>query len=343
MTRRIIAWLILALTASHVIAQEPKDPAEAVPPMAPDNLTLEIREWTVPWEATRPRDPDVAPNGTVWLVGQGGDYVAHFDPQGEEFKRFELPPGTGPHNIIVDRDASLWVAGNRQGWIGRMNPNTGNLTRYSMPDEAIQDPHTMVFTGQGQIWFTAQWSNVIGRLNQRGGKVDWVEVPIEKSRPYGIRLDSAGRPWVALLGTNALATVDPESMELQVVYTPRAESRLRRLAITSDDAVWYTDYSEGWLGRYEPATGEFSEWRNPSVQSGPYAIASDARDRIWLVETFPQPNQFVGFDPEEEVFFSRTAVPSGGGAVRHMVYDAERNVIWFGTDSNMLGQAILPP
>lgn len=306
-------------------------------------LELEITEWPVPWTDTRPRDPDVAPNGTIWLVGQGGDYVAHFDPDSQEFTRFELPPGTGPHNVIVDRDAMLWVAGNRQGYIGRMNPNTGELARFTMPDDAVKDPHTLVFAGRSHIWFTAQWSNFIGRMHKRTGNVELAEVPIDRARPYGIKLDSGGRPWVALLGTNALATVDPESLELSVIHTPRKESRLRRIAITGDDAVWYTDYSEGYLGRFAPETGEFSEWRNPAEESGPYAIAADAQNRIWFVETWPDPNRLVGFDPATESFFSITEVPSGAGAVRHMVFDERTNSIWFGTDTNNLGQALLPP
>ena len=309
----------------------------------PDFVTLEISEWAVPWEDTRPRDPDVAPNGSIWLVGQGGDYVAHFDPESLEFARKDLPPGTGPHTIIVDRDASLWIAGNRQGYIGKMNPNTGEMVRFTMPDEALKDPHTMVFDDTGHIWFTAQWSNYIGRLNKRSGAVDLIQVPIEKARPYGIKLDSDGHPWIALLGTNGLATVDPETMELKVFHTPREKSRLRRLAITSDDMVWYTDYSEGYLGRFNPETGEVDEWQNPSERSGPYAIASDGEDRIWFVETHPDPNTFVGFDPASETFFSVTPIPSGAGAVRHMVFDANTNSIWFGTDTNNLAQAKLPP
>jgi len=315
---------------------------EVVSPVAEVNTPAEIREWAVPWPDTRPRDPDVAPNGTIWLVGQGGDYVGHFDPGAEEFSRFDLPPGTGPHNIIVDRDATLWIAGNRLGFIGKMNPNTGELVRFNMPSEAVKDPHTLVFAGNDKIWFTAQWSNYIGRLDKRSGQVELIEVPVEKARPYGIKLDSAERPWIALLGTNALATVDPDSLDIQVIRTPRIDCRPRRIAITSDDSVWYTDYSQGWLGRYVPATGEFQEWKDPSEQSGPYAIAADDHDRIWLVETWPKPNNFVGFDPQTETFFSQTPIASGGGAVRNMVYDPRTRSIWFGTDTNMLGQAVLP-
>jgi streptogramin lyase len=86
-------------------------------PIIEDPLQLEITEWPVPWKDSRPRDPDVAPNGVIWLVGQGGDYAARFDPASEEFTRMKLPPGTGPHNLIVDRDGSLWIAGNRQAFI----------------------------------------------------------------------------------------------------------------------------------------------------------------------------------------------------------------------------------
>ena len=51
----------------------------------------------------------------------------------------------------------------------------------------------------------------------------------------------------------------------------------------------------------------------------------------------------VGFDPKTEKFFSKTPVlPSGGGTVRHMVYDGATRTIWFGTDTNMLGKAVIP-
>ena len=66
-----------------------------------------------------------------------------------------------------------------------------------------------------------------------------------------------------------------------------------------------------------PETGEIDEWQNPSERSGPYAIAADDQDRVWFVETHPTPNNFVGFDPASETFFSVTPIPSGAGAVRH--------------------------
>jgi virginiamycin B lyase len=307
-----------------------------------DPVQVEFKAWPVPWEDTRPRDPDVAPNSVIWLVGQGGDYAARFDPKTEQFRRRELPPGTGPHSIIIDLDGTLWIAGNRQAFIGKMNPISGELERYTFADESARDPHTLVFSGRDEIWFTMQWSNFAGRLNKRSGDVDLVPMQVDRARPYGIKMDSKGHPWIALLGTNALATIDPESLKPQTIYLPRENARLRRLAINREDKVWYTDYAQGYIGLYDPESGEFTEWRTPSENPLPYAMAIDPLDRVWFVETGPQPNVLVGFDPLSETFFSVTPIPGGEGSVRNMVYDPNRNSLWFGTDTNFLTQAILP-
>lgn len=307
-----------------------------------DPIQVEIIEWNVPWENTRPRDPYVDGQYRVWFVGQRGDYMGALDPRSGEFWRHELDEGTGPHNVIVDTDGTLWYSGNRASHIGKMDPNTGQVTKYPMPDPSIRDPHTLIFDQHGNIWFTAQQANVIGKLVKSTGEVHIVPVPTPRSRPYGIEVDSKGRPWVNLLGTNKLATVDPVTMELQEFEIPRPEARTRRIGVTADDRVWYVDYAEGYLGRYDPATGRFDEWRAPSAKdSRPYAMATDDKGRPWFVETGVQPNRLVGFDPETEEFFSITPIPSGGGTVRHMVFHEPTREIWFGADTNTIGKAVL--
>ena len=74
----------------------------------------------------------------------------------------------------------------------------------------------------------------------------------------------------------------------------------------------------------------------------PYAMAVDDHDRLWAVETAPQPNVLVGFDPKTGAFFARAAFPSGAGTVRHMVFDRPTRQIWFGTDHETIGRARIP-
>ena len=172
---------------------------------------VDIREWTVPWEKTRPRDPYVRTEGQVWFVGQRGDYLARLDASSGEFTRFDLEPGVGPHTLLVDKKDQVWFAGNKKGYIGKLDPKTGTIKKYSMPDPAAKDPHTMAFDGEGDIWFSVQHGNFIGKILTASGEIHLIPVPTPQARPYGLVTDSQGRPWVALLGTNNIATADGET------------------------------------------------------------------------------------------------------------------------------------
>jgi uncharacterized protein GlcG (DUF336 family) len=94
----------------------------------------------------------------------------------------------------------------------------------------------------------------------------------------------------------------------------------RRIAVTSDDLIWYTDYGRGYLGRLDPTTGRNTEWPTPSgtgTETQPYAITAVGKV-IWYIETGVNPNMLVRFDTQTEKFQS-WPIPSGGGVVRHMV------------------------
>lgn len=311
----------------------------------------ELLEWDVPWERTRPRDPYVAPDGKIWFVGQAGHYAAFLDRDSGEFTRFELEDQAGPHNLVVAEDGIVWYAGNASRHIGRLDPATGEIQKYPMPTEAARDPHTLVLTDEGDLWFTVQGGNSIGKFWTETGEMRLVNAPEapatsrgRSSRPYGIKLDSHQAPWIALFNTNLIARVDPETFELTTFALPNERSRPRRLVIDSTDRIWYVDYSLGRLGRLDPETGDVTEWDNPGAeQSRPYGVAIDSDDRVWFVETGRDPNTFVGFDTRAEEFISVTPIGSRGGAIRHMYYEESTNSIWFGTDTNTVGRAKLPP
>ena len=311
-------------------------------PTALGSPTVSIDEWQVPWPNSRPRDPYVAPDGSVWFVGQTAHYAARFDPQTETFQRYNLDPGSGPHNNIVDSDGFVWYAGNRAAHIGRLDPKTGAIDRIPMTHADARDPHTLVFDDQGNIWFTVQHGNLVGRLSMQDRTLDFVEVPTRQSRPYGIEIDSRGTPWIVLLGTNKLATVDPDTLIIKEIELPRSEARPRRIGVSADDSIWYVDYAGGYLGRYEPSTGTFREWPAPAgSRSAPYAMSVDDRGRPWFVETGVSPNRLVGFNPDDETFTEPAPIPSGGGTVRHMVFHADTATLWFGADTNTLGRATI--
>lgn len=295
----------------------------------------DFETWQVPWEKTRPRDPAVDASGIVWFAGQAGHYVGRLDPATGEITKYDLPDGTGPHNVIVGRSGDIWIAGNRVGWIGRMNPATGEVRRISTEDQGAGDPHTLVQADDGAIWFTAQHANKIGKLDPASGDVTLWDVPTPRARPYGIRLDGNGQPWIVLLGTHKLATI--EDGKLREIDLPREDARPRRLDVVNGD-IWYVDYAEGYVGRFDPEAGNFQEWRSPSgADAAPYGAIA-AGDVFYYVETGPQPNRMIGIDTASGEFVYNEPIPQSGGAVRHMFFDDERGAIWFGMDTNYIGR-----
>ena len=338
--RVTISPLALMLAVAGASAQQPQATATGEP---------QIREWQVPYPESRPRDPYVGPDGRVWFVGQRSHYVGVFDPQSGEFEKYDLEDGTGPHNLIVDRDGTIYYTGNLARHIGVLDPHSGKIEKIMMPDSAARDPHTLVWDRDGDIWFTVQGGNFVGHLDTATRDVRLVQAPTvegtrrgNSSRPYGIVVDSQDRPWIALFNTNLIARVDPGTYKLWTYELPDG-ARPRRLVIDSNDAIWYVDYARGYLGRLDPASGEVDEWPSPGgPDSRPYGMAIDQYDRVWYVETGLEPNRFVGFETRRREFIGAVDIPSGAGAVRHMDYDPETSAVWFATDANTLGRAVLP-
>ena len=316
--------------------------AASVQTVNAEEKNTEVREWLVPWEKTRPRDPYVAPDGRIWFCGQTGNYLARFDPETEQFEKFDLGEGAGPHNLIIDEQGHVWFAGNLQGYIGKLDPETGKIQKFKMPDPNVSDPHTLVFDSKGDIWFTAQFSNAIGKLSVATGEIQLVPVSTKGARPYGIAIDSKDRPWIVLFGTNKIARVNPKTFKLKEYTLPREEIRPRRLAITSYDKIWIVDYATGYLGRFDPVTETYSEKPMPGGRdSKPYAMAVDDNDWLWFVETGDNPNLLVAYNPWQKEFLTPVEIPSGGGTVRHMYFHKSGREIWFGTDTNFIGRASL--
>jgi virginiamycin B lyase len=97
--------------------------------------------------------------------------------------------------------------------------------------------------------------------------------------------------------------------------------------------IWYADYSRGFLGRLDPATGKVTEWQSPSgPKSAPYGISA-INDVIWYSESEATPNTVVRFDPKTEKFQS-WAIPGGGNIVRNTSVTRDGNFVLANSLSN---------
>jgi virginiamycin B lyase len=284
-------------------------------------LTVQIKEYEVPTPRSRPHDPALAPDGSLWYTGQGANKLGRLDPKTGEFKEYVLKtPDSGPHGLVADKQGKIWFTAISGGYLGKLDPKTGEVTEYRPPGDQEIDPHTPVFDHEGILWFTNEDTNYIGRLDPKTGKMSLTKVPTPHAVPYGIVILKNGTPLFCEFGTNKLATIDPKSMTIHEYPLPDANARPRRLALAPDNTIFYTDYARGYLGHFDPAGGKLvKEWASPGgAESEPYGIAITNDGEVWYSESGIRPNTLVRFDPRSETF-STKQIPSGGGVVRNMI------------------------
>ncbi|MDH3441995.1 MAG: lyase [Gammaproteobacteria bacterium] len=304
--------------------------------------TVEIREWLVPWEESAPSDAFVGPRGRIWFVSVENDFIANFQPDSGEFNRYDLQKGTKPVALLVDADRILWFLSAGRQEIGSINPATGRVSKFDMPQRRARDPRSMIFDQNGNIWFTVSRDNFIGRLDVATGATSMIAVPTKDASPFGITAGAGNELWIAASGKNLLLRVDADTMSIAEIAIPDESARPRRIAVSSDNRVWYADYARGKLGRFDPARGDFAEWSMPGGEdSQPFGMAIDRNDRIWIVETGSIPNRLIGFDTATGSFLTETDIPSSAELVSHLFYHEPAGEVWFGTQTNYIGRAIV--
>jgi len=302
--------------------------AIALAASAVGTLSVPIKEYEVPTPKSRPHDPALAPDGSLWYTAQGANQLGRLDPKTGEFKEYPLKTAkSGPHGLVADKAGNLWFTAISGGYVGKLDPKSGEITEYRPTDGAEIDPHTPVFDHDGTLWFTNEETNYIGRLDPKTGKMTLAKLPTPHAVPYGIVVLPNNHPFFCEFGTNKLGAIDPANMTIHEYTLPTAEARPRRLALAGDGSIFYTDYARGYLGRFDPSAGKLvKEWPSPGGEgSEPYGIAITSDGVVWYSESGVKPNTLVRFDPKSESF-STEAIPSGGGVVRNMVATPDRHL-----------------
>jgi virginiamycin B lyase len=332
---------ILDYLAQHYPPSHNPRPARLVP----GSQQLSFREWATPQLGQRARDPVQAPDGMIWYVGQRANTIGRIDPRTGQIREWLLPARALPHSVNVDARGRVWYMGNGNGTIGLFDPATGEAREYRMPDPNARDPHTAEFDRNGIMWFTLQQSNMIGRFDPESSEIRLATIERPRSRPYGIKIDAEGNPWVACNGSNCIIRVNAATMALSIIELPGADTTVRRLDIAGDGRIWYVNSGRGRLGVYNPANGQIREWDSPSgPDSHPYAIAV-IDGVVWYNESGVRPDPLVRFDPATETFQS-WPIPSGNfhaGIVRHMRATPDGNLLLHQSSTNRIILATLPP
>jgi virginiamycin B lyase len=282
-------------------------------------LKATIREWSVPTKGAHPDGVALSPDGSFWFSEQMSNKLGRLDPKTGRFKEYSIgkKKNADPRGVAADEDGNIWFTVNTGGYIGKLVPDTGNIIEYKMPRQNAGDAHTVVLDAFGVLWFTVPDGNIVGRLNPGTGQIVLKQVPTEGAQPDGIQVGNRNTPVFCELGSNKIAMIRPENLDI-TEYTLPESVRPRRLAFAGDDIVYFTDSKGGNLGVLNLRTGAVRMYASPGgPDSSPFGIAITPDGKVWYSESGAPPNSLVRFDPNAGTF-ARLEVPSCGGGVRDM-------------------------
>jgi virginiamycin B lyase len=265
----------------------------------------------------------------VWYTGQTNGTVGRLDPASGDVTVVSLGARSAPHGVIVGPDDGVWITDGGLNAIVRVDPDTLSVQVFRLPG-ARADLNTATFDRRGVLWFTGQ-AGYIGRLDPAVGVVDQWGAPRGRG-PYGIAAAPDGTVYFASLAGSYLGRVDGDDGSVTVVEPPTPNAGVRRVWPDSSGRLWVSEYNAGQVGRYDPASDQWAEWRLPGNQPRPYAIYVDERDRVWMSDAAlggpGGADNIVLFDPSTETFtsidISKPSIVAQLGGVPGEIWGGER-------------------
>jgi virginiamycin B lyase len=284
-------------------------------------LLAQVSEYRLP-EGTGPHDVAPAADGGVWFTAQATGELGWLNPRTGSLRHVALGEGSAPHGVIVGPDGAPWVTDGGLNAIVRVDPRTRKVDRYPLPSvTGYANLNTATFDRDGMLWFTGQ-SGVYGRLDPRTGQVEVFRAPLGAG-PYGITTTPDGAVYYASLAGSYVGRLDVESGRATVLRPPTRAQGARRVWSDSRGRIWITEWNSGRLGVYDPASGDWREWRVPGPNPKPYAVYVDEDDGVWLSDFGS--NELMRFDPETERF-TRIPLPTPSADVRQLA--GRKGEVW---------------
>jgi virginiamycin B lyase len=250
----------------------------------------------------------------------------------QDVQYYELDKGDRPHDVAPAADGTVWYAGQRAGVAGRLDPNTGKLTRIPLgPGSA---PHGVIVGPDGHAWFTDSGQNAIVRVDARSHEVTVWKLP-EGSGYANLNtaaFDRDGRIWFTGQG-GIHGRLDPATGDMKVWDAPRGRGPYG-ISATADGDIWFVSLAGGYLAKVDLETGEphIVEPREPGV--GPRRVWPDSNGRLWVSEW--NAGHVSVYDPKAGSW--RAWPLPAAGAKCYSVYVDERDKVWL---SDFTSNAIL--
>jgi streptogramin lyase len=278
--------------------------------------------------------------------GNGSEYPLKFfaRPTGRAtrviFTEYDLPRATmEPHDVILD-SGIVWFAEFGEQFLGKMDPRTGEVIEYAIPELKKGFPTGTLDLESGadgtSLWIGLMYQAGVARFDKKSESFQLFALPPEwqsDSAQMGMvtptHADVDGKVWTKNNAQNALIRIDLKSGKLESLGTPKDPATNRTIfpyGIPADrqNNLYLLDFAGEQIAKVDAKTGAITAYKTPTAYSRPRRGRVDAQDRLWFAEYGG--NAIGLFDPKtEKITEWQVATP---WSAPYDVMPDERGEVW---------------
>ena len=242
---------------------------------------------------------------------------------------YELPRPdlSEPHDVMLDREGTVWYSDFAEPVLGELDPKTGRVTEHALPvfkPDAPIGSLNLELDPDGNPWVAMMYQAAVAKLDKRTGKVTAFPLPAEFDNPrvqIGMvdprHSDVDGKVWFSEGGTRTFFRLDPvtarfEHIEPFKTVPKGAPHGAYGIAADPRNDLWFMDFADRNIGRTDKAgatliypvpTPASRPRRGHMDQNGRLAFAEFAADKVGIFDTatetvreWPTPPNFSPYD-----------------------------------------------
>ena len=226
-------------------------------------------------------------------------------------------PGTGK----PDKDGNIWME--IGGGAARLNPSTGEVRSWRLPDPSRPSIHEVLPAPDGSVWLTVEAQNKLAKFDPRtesfevygdppyeGPRVPQLEPnapwPNLRKTPGGQAgaprkhtavIDFQGNIWSS---GRPLSKFDVETKKF--TYFPDVPDTYG-IAVDHEGNVWFAEFNSRdhhSIGKVDVKTNKVTKWNSPNPEATPRRLKVDSQGMVWFGDYFG--GNLTRFDPKTQTF-----------------------------------------
>jgi len=233
--------------------------------------------------------------GRIWFTDQNENspsvWVLNASASPATFRQYMTStPTSTPVFVLADNvTGQVWFTDTTANNIGRIDPLTGRITKYSLPTSNSGPAELALQNGTSYLWITESFANKVARFDTSSNTFQEFTPPVSLVSPVGIAVDKSGNVWLSEHGASSIAQLIPSNSTFRKYPTTQPSifktTAPATISIDKLGRLWFVEHFGNRVGRLDPVSGIMDEFAIPTSGLA-YSLrnAVDANGNFWFTE-----------------------------------------------------------